>query len=615
MLACFKLFRSLSWMIPRQLRRTFTRENVFYRKSSTLRSPFLLLSLSFICLLLLSALLLIDLKEKLLFHGIWKTAIFSQRNAMSIKNAKPTPKLSTEAYLNLSKSYYEYFRRTRCNTIYSDNTSSSSISFLSKTNKIHEGTHHVQNVPIGDSDVAQSESPISITPSAFFEIFWSKAEERFTVCWFHNTCINRKGALYLPAKIKEIHHLFRGCLSNEVVYFENTSLPRNEASILPKQLYGLTEARKHIPLFVTDVIPSIYANQLIRSQPGLNSELSYKCFSGNGSICTTNRYPIDQLSCSNSLLVEDRVLKLDRNHWVPQFSNMLLDNAELVSLTSMFQYENVTERCFRSIISYSPFQLGGTPQKSSLWKQAQESFFQSNGLHKSLKTCTSESHQNLHIRKDTTCQVHIVIVNRKPGDDNDPLSSGRDLLDLSKIERKLIYDFKRTHKPRIDLKISTVYFEEMTFPEQVYTMQTADVIVGIHGAGLTNLVFAKADTPVLEIFPFFYFPIRFKMFSYGFNLDYSYIFAEPDPNSYFRCINYRTRNGQKEDIFVIALDTWREALRRKTNATHERPLDSSEERRNIAIRSCARSQRLRINIPKFSEQVLGMSKKFCRKLR
>lgn len=217
----------------------------------------------------------------------------------------------------------------------------------------------------------------------------------------------------------------------------------------------------------------------------------------------------------------------------------------------------------------------------------------------------------MNIRRAAICQVHVVIVNRRPGDENDPLSPGRDLQDLAKIERKLIHDFKRTHQPRIDLKLSVIYFEEMTFPDQVYVMQIADVIIGIHGAGLTNLVFAKADTPVLEIFPFFYFPIRFKMFSYGFNLDYSFLFAEPDPNSYFRCINYRTRNGLREDIFVIALDTWREALRRRTNATNERPLDSSEERRNIAIRSCARSQRLHVNIPKFSERILSMSKTFC----
>lgn len=45
----------------------------------------------------------------------------------------------------------------------------------------------------------------------------------------------------------------------------------------------------------------------------------------------------------------------------------------------------------------------------------------------------------------------------------------------------------------------TVYFEEMSFAEQVLLMQETAILVGIHGANLTNLLFLPADGQVVEI--------------------------------------------------------------------------------------------------------------------
>jgi capsular polysaccharide biosynthesis protein len=42
--------------------------------------------------------------------------------------------------------------------------------------------------------------------------------------------------------------------------------------------------------------------------------------------------------------------------------------------------------------------------------------------------------------------------------------------------------------------------EKMSFQEQIDTMRNADLIVGAHGAGMTNMVFAT-NARVLEIFP------------------------------------------------------------------------------------------------------------------
>merc|ERR1712151_870878 len=45
-----------------------------------------------------------------------------------------------------------------------------------------------------------------------------------------------------------------------------------------------------------------------------------------------------------------------------------------------------------------------------------------------------------------------------------------------------------------------------SFREQVTLFSNADVIIGSHGAGATNIIFAHAHTPFIELFPYLYSP-------------------------------------------------------------------------------------------------------------
>ncbi|MCL9662780.1 glycosyltransferase family 61 protein [Paenibacillus hunanensis] len=59
-----------------------------------------------------------------------------------------------------------------------------------------------------------------------------------------------------------------------------------------------------------------------------------------------------------------------------------------------------------------------------------------------------------------------------------------------------------------DFKI--IYLEHYSVQEQVNIFYNAEVIVAPHGAGLTNLVFCRKETKVLEIFQPMYAPIMFR---------------------------------------------------------------------------------------------------------
>jgi hypothetical protein len=69
----------------------------------------------------------------------------------------------------------------------------------------------------------------------------------------------------------------------------------------------------------------------------------------------------------------------------------------------------------------------------------------------------------------------------------------------------------------------TVELDSLSIQEQAHLFQNADVIVGAHGGGLTNLVFCKPNTKVIEIFsPNWVVPLYWVL-SNHLNLDYYFM--------------------------------------------------------------------------------------------
>jgi|TARA_B100001964_G_scaffold164832_1_gene180949 capsular polysaccharide biosynthesis protein len=64
---------------------------------------------------------------------------------------------------------------------------------------------------------------------------------------------------------------------------------------------------------------------------------------------------------------------------------------------------------------------------------------------------------------------------------------------------------------------------KLSFFEKIYLFENAEIIVGAHGAGLTNLVFCKPKTKVIEIRPSINFNTVYERISYINNLNYRLI--------------------------------------------------------------------------------------------
>lgn len=90
-------------------------------------------------------------------------------------------------------------------------------------------------------------------------------------------------------------------------------------------------------------------------------------------------------------------------------------------------------------------------------------------------------------------------------------------------EEELLFNLKK-------FNITPVFMEDYSFIEQVYLMQNTKVLIGLHGAGMTNVNFLKKNAKVLEFTPiltnFINFRFPFWRMSNLLDLDYYCIFCE-----------------------------------------------------------------------------------------
>ncbi len=123
------------------------------------------------------------------------------------------------------------------------------------------------------------------------------------------------------------------------------------------------------------------------------------------------------------------------------------------------------------------------------------------------------------------------------------LSSTDDDLDENLGKENLIYVSRRKTPKRIisneaaleeamrEYGFTIVYSEELSFRKQVKLFSHASWIVGPHGAGLSNLVWAKKGIGLLEIFPNNIFNDCFARLAVSLGFKYDYIRCDLDPKN------------------------------------------------------------------------------------
>ncbi|KAJ9116174.1 hypothetical protein QFC20_000854 [Naganishia adeliensis] len=108
---------------------------------------------------------------------------------------------------------------------------------------------------------------------------------------------------------------------------------------------------------------------------------------------------------------------------------------------------------------------------------------------------------------------------------------------------------------KIKVKVDVVKFEHLNAKEQIEAVYDADIIIGVHGNGLTHIVWAKPGATVIEAFPVGTFIRDYELLSYALDHKYYCIWNEREyTKDEWIHNNGNIEAGKLHDGTEIALD-------------------------------------------------------------
>jgi hypothetical protein len=88
----------------------------------------------------------------------------------------------------------------------------------------------------------------------------------------------------------------------------------------------------------------------------------------------------------------------------------------------------------------------------------------------------------------------------------------------------------------------TYFLEEMSVIEQIKLFSSAAMVIGLHGAGFTNLFFTRKNVKIFEIYHEFYHEPSYRILAANNNFNYSFMIGQ--------CINNENITPQKQHVYL-----------------------------------------------------------------
>lgn len=439
--------------------------------------------------------------------------------------------------------------------------------------------------------------------------YWSANYPKYLVCRIHNACFRRDGAVL-------VHHdaekYLEGCSTGKRGIFSSKEEYRMYGKTVHGHLLRRVPARQHIPHFLSDILPVIMSSELIWPSKAYTSRRA-TCNSpvDNSSACGRTvwhfKRPQSRMRYGAGVLLAFKdEMHVNISDWIARLTSMLPGRPKLRSRDALFSKSKERSVCFSSIILHPPIYL---ESKSKEWFSGSNRLYSDNGLTRSprkrsdivKRVVSNGSHTKI-------CYVQAVIVNRKS-------TSKRHIVNVLDVQ-SVLKNLRSTKLGlNVSVKVSVVYFENKTIKEQINPMQKADIIVGAHGAGLSNIIFARMRTRLVEIFPQFYYMSDFYKLSEILDLRYSSVVAEPDDASFTECLAYFFEKRRVNNSFLLnAKNIWNERIKIISANRSERPaLPVWPMPGGYYLRQCVRNQQLMVNITEIKEYVSNAIEEVCQR--
>lgn len=429
-----------------------------------------------------------------------------------------------------------------------------------------------------------------------FEHYWDKPNHNRIICRVHQSCLRKNGTLIVPPWLAGLDKTFKECGATSIevmpsLSFWNSSGPLGDHDLFTIINYGkLRQMRGHIPHMATDVLAYIVSQETIRPTFTSNRTRYYSC---RGDACS-NRLAKEALR--PAVWADDDIADAAPTAWQPQVFDKLPKTPKLANMRRIFRGKDAA--CFHSILTYSPtyIRLGGTH-----WL----------GPESALATYASrKSARRKRGKAAGLCRVNVILLNRVGSRRHVGYAVGREIINTRDLEdevRKAAGAIQGIH-----VNMTEVFFENASFSSQVAAMQSADVLIGAHGAGLGNIMFLREQVPVVEVFPFGYYPGPFFVMAEALYLPYRSVVARPDSETFMECVRGHERRGKFPKLMEYAGRLWEQAVKRWDKG-RERGLfvHLLQTPQGAPMRFCARIQRLHVDAPYTAKIVIQEVERVC----
>lgn len=439
-------------------------------------------------------------------------------------------------------------------------------------------------------------------PRFQLEMHWTDENFRDKTCRLHNACLESDGSLLVHPWMKSQERHLRACGAKRLKYMKSEADYQKDGVNDDTDLIGVEPSRYHIPHFLTDILPMIYSSELLRplfTKPALIKSV---CEEPGNRRC--KRQAIQE-QLNPSLYADRRISAMPVSAWVPQLVALLPGGPRMHFERKMLNNSS-KPTCFRSIVAYNKH---GYSMQGRYWFGEMNPMFREHGISRG----SAKSDKGLEENKKTQgCKKKMTILNRVGWEKRANFLLGRDIVNVDQVVDQIERISRFKENENLDLSISIEYFENMSFAEQVDVMQKADVLLGVHGAGLGNMLFARQDVPILEVLPFAYYAGPFDSVAGTLNLDYSSTIAEPDTENFKDCIQLRADKLERPEISTNGMKLWDEAVKKRREGNWYHLLAHRFTRSDLVpVKLCARTQRMKVNPLETAKKLVEMAQVVC----
>lgn len=405
-------------------------------------------------------------------------------------------------------------------------------------------------------------SPNAASPPDFVVVARRAGVPKLTLCTFRGACVAANGSLLVhPRLAAHAARITALCGRVDLAYFDRFNETHRTAGT---HLLGARPLRYHIPHFMTDAVSAQVASDVVFRN-------------GTDSIdiippdATNSTQEVER----TALYVEERVLNFDVSSWVPRAASLLHGPPVLIAASSMFDSSAMNYSCFAAVTTLPRAHPRGN--YSALLSRA-PAFNAAGG--------------RVAMWRNGVCRPNVLLMDRVAI--HGGRYHGRNLHAAGDVKRMIVENSSKVIRPLV----RHVYFENASLSAQAAVVRRAHVLVGVHGAGLTNVVFAATGTMLLELYPYTYYPGLFEEFARWYGLRYDFVVAAPDDAVFWTCM--RARGVDKREGVQKFKEVWRREHEERGNKSRNSDILvwSSPKFRSwdqSAARACAHMQRLRFD--------------------